>query len=65
MAKKKPAGKSASRDGAQRFTDEERAAMRERAKELKAARSRPTGASEEARIVGLIRRAVALPGDAR
>ncbi len=55
MAAKKPAKKSKSasstRDAAKGFTDEERAAMRERAKELKAARSSAGAASDESAVL--------------
>ena len=63
MAAKKPATKSAQRaakrtnDGrgaGERFTDEERAAMRERARELKAARGRTAGESEEGAVLAKI-----------
>jgi uncharacterized protein YdhG (YjbR/CyaY superfamily) len=56
MAAKKPAKKSAgstssTRAAAKGFTDEERAAMRERAKELKAARSSEGAASDESAVL--------------
>jgi len=55
MAAKKPAKKSEStsstRDAAKGFTDDERAAMRERAKELKAARSSAGAASDESAVL--------------
>ncbi len=55
MAAKKPAKKSESpsstRNAAKGFTDEERAAMRERAKELKAARSSAGAASDESAVL--------------
>ena len=63
MAEKKPA-KQATRTSAKRstatgkaskgFTDDERAAMRERAHELKAARSRAGAASEESAVLAKI-----------
>ena len=55
MAAKKPAKKSEStsstRDAAKGFTDDERAAMRERAKELKAARNSAGAASDESAVL--------------
>jgi len=55
MAAKKPAKKSEStsstRDAAKGFTDDERAAMRERAKELKAARSSAGAATDESAVL--------------
>jgi len=55
MAAKKPVKKSTStsstRDAAKGFTDDERAAMRERAKELKAARSSAGAASDESAVL--------------
>ena len=54
MAKKKPARK-ATQKSAKGFTEEERAAMRERAQELKAAaRSRAGGAGEESTVLAKI-----------
>jgi len=55
MAAKKPVKKSTStsstRDAAKGFTDDERAAMRERAKELKAARNSAGAASDESAVL--------------
>ena len=55
MAAKKPVKKSTStsstRDAAKGFTDDERAAMRERAKELKAARSSAGAATDESAVL--------------
>jgi len=55
MAAKKPVKKSTStsstRDAAKGFTDDERAAMRERAKELKAARNSAGAASDERAVL--------------
>jgi len=55
MAAKKPVKKSTStsstRDAAKGFTEDERAAMRERAKELKAARNSAGAASDESAVL--------------
>jgi uncharacterized protein YdhG (YjbR/CyaY superfamily) len=53
MVEKKPARK-ATRKSAEGFTEEERAAMRERAREVKAARSQAGGAGEESAVLAKI-----------
>jgi uncharacterized protein YdhG (YjbR/CyaY superfamily) len=52
---KKPARRAATRKPAARFTEEERAAMRDRVQELKAAGSRARGADQEAAVLAKIR----------
>ena len=52
---RKAAGRAAARgDGSAGFTKEEREAMRERVKELRAARARPAGASDEDAVLAKI-----------
>ena len=51
---KSSAKRAATGPASQRFTAEERAAMRERARELKVVRSRATGASDESAVLAKI-----------